>query len=76
MSIISYKLGNVWKKALVLCLKTSHLSERDEENKRALEFSFLTIKTQKRRNYYKSKALPLHSIMALGGRGGIAPSHS
>jgi hypothetical protein len=25
---------------------------------------------------YKSKAVPLHTMKALGGRGGIAPAHS
>jgi hypothetical protein len=27
-------------------------------------------------NYDKSKAVPLHAMEALGGRGGIAPTHS
>jgi hypothetical protein len=25
---------------------------------------------------YKAKAVPLHAVEALGGRGGIAPAHS
>jgi hypothetical protein len=44
------------------------------ENLNAPTFEILDLKCSIK--YKKDKAVPLHAMEALGGRGGIAPTHS
>jgi hypothetical protein len=40
------------------------------------EYEGGVLTTQRRSSVSKSKAVPLHAMETLGGRGGIAPTHS
>jgi hypothetical protein len=73
--IVNHELERMWKE-LSLSQNMSGGNEKYKEKSQtcwAVTWSWYLLDASKKS---KKKAVPLHAMEALGGRGGIAPTHS